>query len=144
MTTRQVVVIEGKSVPISNLDKVLWPEVGLTKTHLLEYYARLYPYLQRHWQGRALTVTRYPHGVDGEFFYQKNVPPVHLPGFKCALSRTSIMWWPKIWLPLFGSPTLEPSNFTLPPIWRLDQIPPPMLLLTWIPPLQRALPTPWR
>ncbi|HBG09780.1 MAG TPA: DNA polymerase domain-containing protein [Firmicutes bacterium] len=75
MTTRQVVVIEGKSVPISNLDKVLWPEVGLTKTHLLEYYARLYPYLQRHWQGRALTVTRYPHGVDGEFFYQKNVPP---------------------------------------------------------------------
>ena len=74
MKTKQVVQIQGKPVPISNLDKVLWPEAGITKADLLDYYARLYPFLEQHWKGRALTVTRYPHGVNGDFFYQKNVP----------------------------------------------------------------------
>lgn len=74
MTVRQLVEIAGKPVRISNLDKVLWPRARLTKADLLDYYSRLYPYLHSHWQGRALTVTRYPHGVEGDSFYQKNLP----------------------------------------------------------------------
>lgn len=72
---RRVVQIGSRAVPLSNLDRVLWPEAGLTKADLLDYYAQLYPYLARHWQGRALTVKRYPKGVAGESFFQKNVPP---------------------------------------------------------------------
>ncbi len=75
MTTRQIIQVEGKSLQLSNLDKILWPRLGLTKADLLDYHARLFSLTQLHWQGRALTVTRYPHGVEKEFFYQKNVPP---------------------------------------------------------------------
>lgn len=71
---RQIVQVEGHSLQISNLDKILWPQKGLTKAHLLDYHASLAPITMRHWKGRTLTVTRYPHGVEGEFFYQKNVP----------------------------------------------------------------------
>lgn len=74
MAAKQVVEIAGKRVQLTNLDKLLWPRAGLTKAHLLEYYASLYPYIHKHWEGRALTVTRYPHGVEGEFFFQKNKP----------------------------------------------------------------------
>jgi len=75
MTTRQLVQVEGKSLQLSNLNKVLWPRLGLTKAHLLDYHTRLFFLTQRHWQGRALTVTRYPHGVEDDHFYQKNLPP---------------------------------------------------------------------
>jgi bifunctional non-homologous end joining protein LigD len=72
--TKQLVQVEGKSLKLSNLDKVLWPKLSLTKADLLAYHAKLYAISQEHWQGRALTVTRYPHGVEGKFFYQKNIP----------------------------------------------------------------------
>jgi len=72
--TKQIVQVEGKSLQLSNLDKVLWPKAGLTKAHLLNYHASVYPFTKVHWKDRALTLTRYPHGVEGEFFYQKNVP----------------------------------------------------------------------
>ena len=74
MTTKQSVQVEGKLLQLSNLDKVLWPKVGLTKANLLDYHARLSGLTKHHWQGRTLTVTRYPHGVEEEFFYQKNIP----------------------------------------------------------------------
>ena len=74
MTTKQIVQVDGKSVQLSNLDKVLWPRLNLTKADLLDYHVRLHPFTQAHWWGRTLTVTRYPHGVEGDFFYQKNAP----------------------------------------------------------------------
>lgn len=74
MITEQIVQVEGKSLKLSNLEKVLWPGPGLTKADLLEYHAKMQAVTKRHWQGRALTVTRYPHGVEEAFFYQKNVP----------------------------------------------------------------------
>lgn len=74
MTTKQIVQVEGKSLQLSSLDKVLWPKAGLTKADLLDYHVRLYPYTKKHWHGRTLTVTRYPHGVEQDFFYQKNRP----------------------------------------------------------------------
>ena len=74
MATKQIVQVEGRSLQLSNLDKVLWPRIGLTKANLLDYHASLFGLTKHHWMDRTLTVTRYPHGVEGEFFYQKNVP----------------------------------------------------------------------
>lgn len=75
MTSRQVVQVEGKLIQLSNLDKVMWPGLGLTKADLLDYHAQLSPLTTRHWQDRVLTLARYPHGVEGDSFYQKNAPP---------------------------------------------------------------------
>ncbi len=58
----------------SNLDKVYWPEAGLTKGDLLAYYRAVAPYLVRELRNRPLTVKRYPDGVHGFAFYQKNTP----------------------------------------------------------------------
>lgn len=71
---KQRTVIDGRTVSLSNLDKVLWPERGLTKADLLAYYNDVQNHLLPHWEGRLLTVTRYPKGVEEDFFYQKNLP----------------------------------------------------------------------
>lgn len=74
------ILIEGQSVPITNPDKPLWPEQGITKRIYLEKLAALSPYLLRYLKNRLLTVIRYPHGVHGMSFYQKNAPEP-LPSF---------------------------------------------------------------
>ena len=74
MNRKQVVEVEGRSLQLSNLDKVLWPKVGFTKADLLDYHARMHNFTIDHWKDRALTVTRYPHGVEEDFFFQKNIP----------------------------------------------------------------------
>lgn len=66
--------IEGRKIGLSNLEKILWPQLGLTKADLLAYHHHMSPWTTKHWQGRPLTVTRFPHGVEQSFFYQKNVP----------------------------------------------------------------------
>lgn len=74
MSTKQMVQVDGRMLQVSNLDKVLWPKLGLTKADLLDYHVRLHTLTLAHWHGRALTLTRYPHGIAEAFFYQKNVP----------------------------------------------------------------------
>jgi bifunctional non-homologous end joining protein LigD len=66
--------IEGKHLKLSNLDKVLYPEVGFTKGQVIDYFVRIAPVLLPHLQGRPLTMKRYPEGVNGMFFYEKNCP----------------------------------------------------------------------
>lgn len=66
--------VEGKQLKLSNLDKVLYPETGFTKGQLIDYYVRIAPALLPHLQGRPLTLKRYPNGVNGMFFYEKNCP----------------------------------------------------------------------
>ena len=66
--------IEGRRLTLSNLEKVLYPEAGFTKAQLIDYYVRIAPVLLPHLRGRPLTMKRYPDGVDGELFYQKNCP----------------------------------------------------------------------
>jgi bifunctional non-homologous end joining protein LigD len=73
-----VVDIAGRQLKLSNLDKVLYPEVGFTKAQLIDYYARIAPVLLPHLKGRPLTMKRYPSGVTGQFFYEKNCP-THRP-----------------------------------------------------------------
>jgi bifunctional non-homologous end joining protein LigD len=76
--TTTVVDIEGKHLTLSNLDKVLYPEAGFTKAQVIDYYVRIAPVLLPHLRDRPLTMKRYPEGVDGELFYQKNCP-THRP-----------------------------------------------------------------
>src|SRR6202043_3176724 len=64
--------IEGKHLSLTNLDKVLYPATGFTKRQVIDYYARIAPVLLPHLKARALTLKRYPNGVDSEFFYEKN------------------------------------------------------------------------
>nr|WP_308447268.1 non-homologous end-joining DNA ligase [Desulforamulus aquiferis] len=65
--------IEGKNVKLTNLNKLMWPE-GLTKAHLLQYYTDIAPYLLPFIEGRPLVMKRYPNGIQGKFFYQKECP----------------------------------------------------------------------
>jgi bifunctional non-homologous end joining protein LigD len=69
-----VVDIEGKHLKLSNLDKVLYPEAGFTKGQVIDYFVRVAPALLLHLRGRPLTMKRYPNGVSGQFFYEKNCP----------------------------------------------------------------------
>lgn len=72
-------------VDLSNLDKIFWPQMHLSKGNLLVYIREIYPYMIPHLQDRALTVIRCPDGVDEEFFYQKHVPsyaPKYVQYFK--------------------------------------------------------------
>jgi len=70
--------VDGRRLKLSNLDKVLYPEPGFTKGEVIDYYTRIAPAVLPHLQGRALTLKRYPNGVDGKYFYEKQKPS-HAP-----------------------------------------------------------------
>ena len=72
--TKVVVDVEGRQLALTNLEKVLYPAVGFTKGQVLDYYTRIAPVLLPHLAGRALTRKRYPNGVDGQPFFEKNAP----------------------------------------------------------------------
>src|SRR6202049_2478926 len=82
-----VIEIQGKTLKLTNLDKVLYPATGFTKRQVIDYYARVAPVLLPHLKGRALTLKRYPNGVDSEFFYEKNAPK-HRPDWV----KTAPVW----------------------------------------------------
>ena len=63
-----------RAVRLTNLRKLFWPELGITKRDLLQYYADVSPYLLPHIQDRAMVMKRYPHGAAGEFFFMKRAP----------------------------------------------------------------------
>ena len=64
--------VDGRRLRLTNLTKVLYPEIGFTKAQVLHYYARIAPTLLPHLQGRAMTLKRYPDGVAGPHFYDKH------------------------------------------------------------------------
>lgn len=66
--------VAGHRLRLSNLDKVMYPEVGFTKAEVIDYYTRIAPVLLPHLADRPLTVKRYPDGVDGASFFEKNAP----------------------------------------------------------------------
>jgi bifunctional non-homologous end joining protein LigD len=66
--------VDGRQLELSNLDKVLYPEVGFTKGEVIDYYTRVAPVLLPHLRDRALTRIRFPNGVDGASFFEKNAP----------------------------------------------------------------------
>jgi bifunctional non-homologous end joining protein LigD len=66
--------VGGRTVRLTNLDKLFWPELGIAKRDLLAYYAGLAPVLVPHLAGRAMVMKRYPNGAAGEFFFMKRAP----------------------------------------------------------------------
>jgi bifunctional non-homologous end joining protein LigD len=66
--------VDGRKVKLSNLAKPFWPEDGITKADLLQYYADVAPFLLPHLRDRAIVMKRYPHGAAGEFFFMKRAP----------------------------------------------------------------------
>lgn len=66
--------VGGRGVRLTNLEKVFWPEEGITKGDLVQYYAEVAPVLLPHLVDRAMVMKRYPHGVDGKFFFMKRAP----------------------------------------------------------------------
>ena len=66
--------VDGREIKLSNLDKVLYPRAGFTKRDVIEYYAAIAPVVVPHLAGRPLTLKRYPNGVEGDFFYEKQAP----------------------------------------------------------------------
>ena len=66
--------VDGKDVRLTNLRKLFWPELGLTKGDLLRYYASVAGVLLPHIRDRAMVMKRYPHGAAGPFFFMKRAP----------------------------------------------------------------------
>jgi bifunctional non-homologous end joining protein LigD len=72
--------IDGHTLKLSNLDKVLYPEVGFTKGEVIAYYTRIAPVMLDHIGDRAISMRRFPNGVDAGSFWEKRCPS-HRPGF---------------------------------------------------------------
>ncbi len=66
--------VEGRTLRLTNLEKVLYPQTGTTKGEVLDYYARIAPVLLPHLTGRPVTRIRWPHGVGDTSFFEKNAP----------------------------------------------------------------------
>ena len=120
--------VEGRTLTLSNLDKVLYPEVGFTKAEVIDYYTRIAPYLLPHVANRPLTFKRYPDGVEGKFFFEKNapshapewVPRVTLPSPGSTKNRTTINYAVMNDLPtLVWAANLAALEFHV-PMWRVN------------------------
>ena len=90
MSKKAELIVEGRTLAVSNLDKVLYPKDGFTKGELINYYIQIAPVLLPHLKDRPLTMKRYPDGVEGEFFYEKNCPKSKPEWMRCRfLTRGS-------------------------------------------------------
>jgi bifunctional non-homologous end joining protein LigD len=84
------VAVDGRTVKLTNLAKVFWPELGLTKADLIQYYADVSAALLPHLKDRAMVMKRYPHGAAGEFFFMKRVPNPHPEWLElCSIEHAS-------------------------------------------------------
>jgi len=77
-TEATTVDVDGRTVRLTNLDKVLYPEVGFTKGQVIGYYAAIASVMVPHLEARPLTFRRWPNGVEGDSFFEKNCPS-HAP-----------------------------------------------------------------
>jgi bifunctional non-homologous end joining protein LigD len=72
--TSQIAQVGKRTIELSNLKKVLFPDDRIIKAHLIEYYLKIAPTILAHVKGRPLSLVRYPDGINGESFFQKNRP----------------------------------------------------------------------
>src|SRR5262252_1768475 len=114
--------VEGRSLVLTNLTKVLYPETGFTKGSVIDYYLRIAPVLLPHIASRPLTLKRYPDGVTGHHFYNKHAPD-HRPGwdwvrYVIAGDLPTLIW------------TANLAGLELhTPMWRLPHLAEPDLLV---------------
>jgi bifunctional non-homologous end joining protein LigD len=120
--------VEGRTLTLSNLDKVLYPETGFTKAEVIDYYTRIAPYMLPHVTDRPLTFKRYPDGVEGKFFFEKNAPShapdwvkrVSLPSPGSTKNRTTINYALMNDLPtLVWAANLAALEFHV-PMWKVN------------------------
>jgi bifunctional non-homologous end joining protein LigD len=71
------ITIDGRAVRLTNLNKLFWPDLGITKRDLLAYYAAVARVLLPHLAARAMVMKRYPNGAAGAFFFMKRTPDPH-------------------------------------------------------------------
>ncbi len=74
MPVKQHVTVENRVLSLTNLDKVLYPAAGFTKADVIDYYTRVSKWLLPHLRDRPVTLKRFPDGVEGQAFYEKNAP----------------------------------------------------------------------
>ncbi|MEZ5379883.1 MAG: non-homologous end-joining DNA ligase [Acidimicrobiales bacterium] len=107
MAAKVTVEVGDRTLTLSNLDKVLYPRTGFTKAQVIEYYTRIAPVMLPHIGDRALTLRRYPDGVEGKSFFEKRCPS-HRPDWVsvaigpgdrngtieyCRLDETAALVW---------------------------------------------------
>ena len=82
--------VSGREVKVTNLPKPFWPELGLTKGALIQYYVDVAPVLLPHIRDRAMVMKRYPHGAAGPFFFMKRAPAPRPEWIRtCAIAHES-------------------------------------------------------
>jgi bifunctional non-homologous end joining protein LigD len=86
---RVEVEIDGRTLSLSNLDKPMYPQAGFAKGHVIDYYTRVSPALLPHLRGRPLTLKRYPDGVEGPHFYEKQCPSHRPPWVRTVAADSS-------------------------------------------------------
>jgi bifunctional non-homologous end joining protein LigD len=101
------ITVEGDTVKLTNLQKIFWPKLRLTKRDLLQYYADVSHWLLPHVKDRAMVMKRYPNGINGPFFFMKRAPsprPSSIPicpiehasgnviGFPVIQHLASLLW----------------------------------------------------
>lgn len=128
-TIKGSITVDGQEITVTNPDKPLWPEAGVTKRMYLEKLAALSPYLLRYCRNRLLTVIRYPHGISGMSFYQKNAPQP-LPPYVQTATQDNIEYivlqgLPELlWLGNLAAlefhPSLHVAGSDLPCEWMID------------------------
>jgi bifunctional non-homologous end joining protein LigD len=127
LARRVHVEVEGRELSLSNLDKVMYPQTGFTKGQVIEYYTRVAPFLLPHLHDRPLTLKRYPNGVEGGHFYEKQCPS-HRPDWvrsePVGLSSKTINFCicddlpTLVWLANLADLELHPSLSTVPEVER--------------------------
>jgi bifunctional non-homologous end joining protein LigD len=87
------VIIEGRTLGLSNLDKNLYPDApgGFTKSQIIDYYVRIAPVMLPHLAGRACTMVRFPDGVNNKSFFAKNLP-THAPDWFDRIQRKDVSY----------------------------------------------------
>lgn len=123
------ITVQGQTLTVTNPDKPLWPEAGITKRIYLEKLAELAPFLLQYCRDRLLTVIRYPHGVGGTSFYQKNAPDPLPPFVRTALHEgieyivldglPELLWLGNL-AALEFHPSLHYTGSPLPCEWMID------------------------
>src|ERR1043166_7538587 len=79
--------IGERVVKLTNLNKLFWPKLGVTKRDLIQYYLDMAPVLLPHVTDRAMVMKRYPNGAAGEFFFMKRAPPPRPDGIELSKSN---------------------------------------------------------
>ncbi|RZV41509.1 MAG: hypothetical protein EX269_16260, partial [Acidimicrobiales bacterium] len=99
--------VDGRTLKLTNLSKVLYPMVGFTKAQIIDYYARIAPFMLPHIENRGITFKRWPNGVTTQPFFEKRCPS-HRPEWQqtclgpgdrvggihyCVLNETASLVW---------------------------------------------------